>query len=182
MVAPDVFVVLGADKRAAHPRKSYKLWEEVKGPDFVLEVVSPSTWPVDRDEKRVLYASLGVEEYWLHDPTGEHLAPRLRGMGLAGRGYRELPAMVTAPGAAALRSGVLGLDVRVDGEGTLRLRDPVTGQDLLGHDEAVAAHQEAVAAHQEADAAREAAEAQVAELRALLRDLQSGRIPPAGRK
>ena len=136
MVAPDVFVVLGADKRAAHPRKSYKLWEEVKGPDFVLEVVSPSTWSVDRDEKRVLYASLGVEEYWLHDPTGEHLAPRLRGMRLAGRGYRELPAMVTAPGAAALRSGVLGLDVRVDGDGTLRLRDPVTGQDLLGRSRA----------------------------------------------
>ena len=52
VVAPDVMVVIGAPKRAEAPRPSYKLWEEQKGPDFVLEVASRSPWAVDRDEKR----------------------------------------------------------------------------------------------------------------------------------
>ena len=44
---------------ALAPRMSYKLpCEEPKGPDFVLEVVSRGTWAEDRDEKRVLYATL----------------------------------------------------------------------------------------------------------------------------
>ena len=71
VVAPDVFVVIGAPKQEKKPRLSYKLWEEPKGPDFVLEVVSRSTWAVDRNEKPKVYARLGVEEYWLYDPTGE---------------------------------------------------------------------------------------------------------------
>ena len=46
VVAPDVFVVIGAPKRAEDDRRlSYKLWEEPKGPDFVLEVASRRTWP-----------------------------------------------------------------------------------------------------------------------------------------
>ena len=45
VVAPDVFVVMGAAKRAEDPRQSYKLWEEPKGPDFVLEVVSRKSGP-----------------------------------------------------------------------------------------------------------------------------------------
>ena len=40
VVAPDVFVVLGTAK---HDRASYMLWEEPKGPDFVLEITSRST-------------------------------------------------------------------------------------------------------------------------------------------
>ena len=81
-----MFVVIGTPK---HLRKSYKLWEEPKGPDFVLEVVSESTWVVDRDEKPEPYASLEVGEYWLFDPTGEQYPPRLRGMRLEGGRYRS---------------------------------------------------------------------------------------------
>ena len=40
-VAPDVFVVFGVEDRV---RMHYKVWEEGKGPDFVLEVASKSTW------------------------------------------------------------------------------------------------------------------------------------------
>ena len=36
-VAPDAFVVFGVEDRE---RMSYKVWEEGKGPDFVLEVAS----------------------------------------------------------------------------------------------------------------------------------------------
>ena len=128
VVAPDVFVVVGAPKRAEDPRLSYKLWEEPKGPDFVLEVTSPSTWVADRDEKRVLYSSLGVEEYWLYDPTGERLASRLRGMRLVEGVYRELSPQaavsdvgggVSSLGARTVHSAVLGLDVQVERDGSL---------------------------------------------------------------
>ena len=156
VVAPDVFVVIGAPKRAEHPRDTYKLWEEPKGPDFVLEILSSRTWKADLGSKRALYASLGVAEYWLFDPTREHLlSPPLRGMRLVGRSYRDLPVLQVAGSANAptLRSEVLGLDLLLE-RGALRFRDPATGEDLLSYEEAVAA--------------REAAEAKVAELKALL--------------
>ena len=154
VVAPDVFVVIGAPKRAEHPRDTYKLWEEPKGPDFVLEILSSSTWEADLGPKRALYASLGVAEYWLLDPTREHLlSPPLRGMRLVGQSYRDLPVLQPAAGAPTLRSQVLGLDLRLD-QGALRFRDSATGADLLSYEEAVAA--------------REVAEARVAELEALL--------------
>ena len=180
VVAPDVFVVIGAPKRAEQPRDTYKLWEEPKGPAFVLEVLSSSTWEIDLGPKRALYASLGVAEYWLFDPTREYLSPPLRGFRLAGREYRELPALKVAAGAPTFRSEVLGLDLRL-GWGALRFRDSATGEDLLSHEEAVAEHRKVVAAQREAEnrarreaAARESAEAQVAELRARLRELQGG--------
>ena len=49
VVAPDVFVVMGADGR---DRETYRLWEEPKGPDFVLEITSRSTRREDRTVKR----------------------------------------------------------------------------------------------------------------------------------
>ena len=39
-VAPDVFVVKGVSN---HKRPSYKVWEEGKTPDFVLEITSRTT-------------------------------------------------------------------------------------------------------------------------------------------
>ena len=60
VVAPDVFVVLGADSA---DRSIYRLWEEPKGPDFVLEITSRSTRREDQVSKRELYRSLGVREY-----------------------------------------------------------------------------------------------------------------------
>ena len=154
VVTPDVFVVIGTPKRAEHPRDTYKLWEEPKGPDFVLEILSSSTWEADLGPKRALYASLGVAEYWLFDPTKEHLlSPPLRGMRLVGRSYRNLPDRQPTAGASAstLRSEVLGLDLLLD-RGALRFRDPATGEELLSHEEAVA---------------------RVAELEALLGDMRS---------
>ena len=74
-IAPDLFVVLGSD----HKRDTYKVWEEPGGmPDFVLEIVSPSTWRRDLGAKRARYAALGVGEYWLHDPPRPLPATRAR--------------------------------------------------------------------------------------------------------
>ena len=189
VVAPDIMVVMGAPKRAEDPRPSYKLWEEPKGPDFVLEVTSRSTWAVDRHKKRAVYAALGVKEYWLYDPTGERLATRLRGMRLAGGGYRELAAEATvsgstrhasSPGVRTVRSTVLGLDLRVERGGTLCLYDPVTGKALPGYEEEHVARRAETAAREAAEARAAEAETRVAELESLVRELRGGRSSPGG--
>ena len=153
VVAPDVFVVIGAP---AHKRMSYKLWEEPKAPDFVLEVTSRSTREEDQGRKREVYASLGVGEYWLFDPTG--VAPRLQGFRLHGGEYRPLPSVTMVDGGVSLHSEALGLDVRLDAEGELRLHDPATGKDLPAHAEETAAHRVTKARLEEEAAARRVTE------------------------
>ena len=164
-VAPDVFVVLGAAK---HKRMTYKLWEEPKAPDFVMEVASPKTWRRDAESKRKLYAELEVREYWQFDPRGDLLSPLLQGLCLHEGVYRPLPAR-GVDGTRVLASEVLGLDLRVEG-GRLRFRDPVSGEDLRTLEEAE------TRLAQEA-AARRAAEARVSELRARL-DAATGKSEP----
>ena len=164
-VAPDVFVVFGAE---AHKRAVYKLWEEPKAPDFVLEVASPNTWRDDEGPKGELYARLGVREYWQYDPTGDLLAVRLRGRRLGAGGYRPQAVERVRDGTLVLRSETLGLELLAGADGDLHFRDPATGRRLLSYGEMATAHREAVAAYREEVAARRAAEARVAELEALL--------------
>ncbi len=65
-IGPDVFVVLGTSNRA---RKSWVCWEELKGPDLVIELLSESTENNDRTTKMEIYArTLRVGEYYLYDP------------------------------------------------------------------------------------------------------------------
>ena len=143
VVAPDVFVVVGAPK---HMRMSYKLWEEPKAPDFVLEITSRSTRAEDQGRKREVYASLGVREYWLFDPTGDWLAPPLQGFRLHGGEYRPLPSLALVHGGLSLHSEALGLDVRLDEEGRLRFHDPASGEDLPAHEEMRARVEQEIAA------------------------------------
>ena len=179
VVAPDVFVVLGA---ANEDRSSYRLWTEPKGPDFVLEITSRTTYREDQGKKREVYQTLGVPEYWQYDPTGDYLEPPLQGLELIAGEYRRLPGRELADGTLALASAVLGLELRLTERG-LRFYDPQTRQELPDLEETDAARererqgrhaaerrlaQEAAARRQET-AARAAAEARVAELEALLR-------------
>ncbi len=165
-VAPDVFVVFGARNRKEE-RASYRLWEEEKAPDFVLEITSPATWRDDRDRKRELYRRLGVGEYWQYDPTRNYLEPPLQGLELVEGEYEPLSGWRLADGTLAARSEVLGLELRVAGR-RLRFYDPQTGKelpDLAETDEQrreaeSRAEQEAVARRREA-AARQAAETRV---------------------
>jgi Uma2 family endonuclease len=75
---PDVFVVLGAEKR---DRRSWAIWEEGgKYPNVVIELLSSSTATVDKGAKKQLYQDVWrVPNYfWFHPETmefaGFHLA------------------------------------------------------------------------------------------------------------
>ena len=110
-VVPDVFVVVGAVKdelREGGWRDTYKLWEEPKGPDFVLEVTSRSTRRDDQVRKRALYARLGVSEYFLFDPKGEYLVPSLQGMCLRRSGYEPMAPERVGDGMEGVWSEALG--------------------------------------------------------------------------
>ena len=162
VVAPDVYVVVGAP---AHPlRDTYMLWNEPKGPDFVLEVTSKSTRRDDERRKRDVYAALGVREYFLYDPRAEYLAPPLQGFRLRGGEYRRLPAVtMLSSREVAVTSEVLGLTLRDDREARLvRLHDRSTGEDLPTYEEADRAREEADRVREETDAARRTAEARIA--------------------
>ena len=156
-VSPDLFVVFGAENRM---RPVYKVWEEGRVPDFVLEVASPSTWEEDEGAKRVLYQRLGVREYWQVDPRGEFLPSRVQGRRLRGGVYEPQPVTESLDGTVMLRSETLGLDLLAGRGGELYFRDSMTRERLLGL--------------REETAARRRAEARVAELEALLRDNKRG--------
>jgi len=145
-VVPDVFVVRGAPKGE---RRIYKLWEEGRAPDVVFEITSTSTRRDDLGSKKVLYADLGVKEYFVFNPTGEDLRPPLRAFRLSGSDYQPLKEPVF--------SETLGLELQIVDK-RLRLFDPRTGKRLLTPTEEAAA--------------REAAEAEVERLRAELEKLK----------
>ena len=168
-VAPDVFVVIGAPR---HNRMTYKLWEEPKAPDFVLEVASRNTWKEDVGPKRAIYAAIGVREYWLFDPKNEYFDPPLQGLSLMDGVYRPLPARVEA-GRRTLSSAVLGLDLQVENR-KLRFREVGGGEPLPTYTEQGAAYRRERAARERNTAARRAAEARIAELEARLAAAKSG--------
>jgi Uma2 family endonuclease len=63
---PDVFVVLGVPDCE---RNSWVVWEEGKGPEVVVELISEETAEYDKDEKKRIYQDhLRVAEYFWFDP------------------------------------------------------------------------------------------------------------------
>ncbi len=127
VVAPDVFVVFGVEKKK---RLSYKLWtENQKVPDFVLEVTSKSTVSEDQGTKKGLYAYLGVKEYFQYDPTADYLKPSLQGFRLVQGVYLPIPSK-TESGDLLVFSEVLGLELRRQQDGEMRFVDLATGRRL----------------------------------------------------
>ena len=171
-IAPDLFVVMNGGHRF---RDTYKVWEEPGGmPDFVLEIVSPSTWRNDLGPKRDRYAALGVGEYWLYDPHANFMHPALAGYRLAGRAFEPIPGVESLEGALTMHSETLGLDLCLQG-GNLRFFDPVREEYLLYRAEALV---ELRAAQAEARAAKDearAAQARIGELERALAKLGSGK-------
>ncbi|MBW4494369.1 MAG: Uma2 family endonuclease [Oscillatoria princeps RMCB-10] len=141
VVAPDVFVVFGVEKRK---RRSYKTWEEAgKAPEFVLEITSISTRSQDQGAKKGIYAFLGVREYFQYDPTGDYLNPQLQGLRLVEGNYFPIARTVLPDGTVSLASEVLELDLRLLPDGNLRFFNPRTGEFLLTHEETEQARREA---------------------------------------
>ncbi len=130
-VAPDVFVVFGV---SAHERRIYKVWEEGKGPDVVIELTSLSTRDEDLGQKRVLYERLGVREYFIFDPFAEHLSPPLVGFVREGEWFAPM-AVEPLDGGWRVRSELLGVELQAlpaeEGRWELRVVDAVTGEKML---------------------------------------------------
>jgi Uma2 family endonuclease len=144
-VAPDCFVVWGV---APHRRNIYKLWEEGQGPKVVFEVTSKTTQREDQLHKMGLYARLGVEEYYLYDPTADYLDPALLGYQRAGGGFIPMQpqnqdlvlgglTFPPEPGEPPeYISPLLGLRLALDEDNVLRFYEMETGLRLLTDEEA----------------------------------------------
>ncbi len=160
-ISPDVLVVFGVPKKQ---RRIYKLDAEGKAPDVVIELTSDETKVNDLGDKRYIYATLGVREYFIFDPLQETMRPPLRGFRLENGDY--VPLM-----GSRLNSEVLGLELRVE-QDTLRLYDRKTGKRLLTPQEAEAARREAEAKAEREARERQAADAELARLREELKKLR----------
>ena len=69
-VAPDIYVVLGAEKYPE--RRSFYTWAEGALPTVIFEFLSDSTAAQDRGTKLKQYLiDIGVEEYFIHQPEGD---------------------------------------------------------------------------------------------------------------
>ena len=76
-VAPDIYIVLGAEKYPE--RRSFYTWAEGAVPTVVFEFLSDSTAAQDRGAKlRQYLLDIGVAEYFIHQPEGDK-PPEFRG-------------------------------------------------------------------------------------------------------
>lgn len=154
VVAPDFFAVRGVP---AGRRRTYKVWEEGKGPEVVLELTSPSTHREDLGNKRGIYEDLGVKEYFIFDPFAAKSRPVLRGFRWTEGVLQPAAALREEGENIVFSSDVLGLELH-GGPGTVRWIDPSTGRPLPTRED--------LRRRAEAEGRRaEAAEAELARLR-----------------
>ncbi|MCI0357008.1 MAG: Uma2 family endonuclease [Planctomycetaceae bacterium] len=152
-VSPDVMVVKGVEPG---PRPNYLVWEEGRSPNVVIEITSARTRREDLKYKFDVYRQeMRVAEYFLFDPRGEYLSPRLCGFRLFGERYIAIEAI-----AGNLPSVELGLCLAAVGT-SLRFLNPHNGQWLptlaRASTDAYFARLQAHAALENAEAARAAA-------------------------
>ena len=165
-ISPDVFVSFGIGKKL---RRTYRVWEEGKPPDFVLEFSSEKTHRTDQNEKKLLYASIGVQEYFLYDPERQYLPTPLMGFRLVDGEYVPIPAGTDG----SVMSVTLNLELRLRGN-ILGFYDKVSAKWLETPADTAAARadQEAARADQETEI-RKQAEAEAARLREELERLKA---------
>jgi Uma2 family endonuclease len=126
-LAPDVMIIPGVGRQH---RRSFRSWREGGAvPAAVVEMASKNTWREDLHDKYTEYQRRGVREYFLYDPEGRYLRPRLQPFRLEGGVYRRLP---TARDGS-VRSE-LGFRLRGEGE-MLRLIDGRTRTPILTYGE-----------------------------------------------
>ena len=161
-LAPDIAVIKGIERR---PLTSWRVGKTGPAPQVVFELASKETWQKDLQEKPMLYAQMGVKEYFAYDPrkhpVGRNAMRRLFGWHVEkGRGeMREM--LLRADGS--LWSQYLESFLVPDGS-YLRLYDNA-GQQRLTQAEAEAEARRAET--RRADAAAKRAEALAERLRSL---------------
>jgi Uma2 family endonuclease len=162
--APDLFVVFGTTNEE---RRVWRVWEEKAGPAVIFEFTSKGTWEEDTKDKKNLYQSLGVREYFLFDPLQEYLKPPLQGYRLDRGVYQPIRAAIGPGGERQLSSQELGLWLRLQDQ-ELHLYEQATGRKLLAPPELAIALQKEINARQaaEAQAQAEAEARRLAEARA----------------
>ena len=151
-VSPDVLVSFGIGPKK---RRTYKVWEEGKPPEFVMEFSSESTYQNDLTDKMDIYAAMGIRDYFLYDAEGRYLPSSLMGFELVNDAYVGIPA--NADGG--IHSGTLNLDFHLRDAEDLAIYVPSVGKWLQTPAEV-------------AEARAETAEAEVARLREQLARLQ----------
>ena len=156
-VYPDLLVAFNVDPAAYRARNGYVISEQGKPPDFVLEVASRSTGRRDTIDKRVIYAQLGIPEYWRFDETGQYHGAPLAGDRLADGQYVPIEIAELPDGSRQGYSAILNVALRWT-NGRLGWHDPNTGQHVP------------TIASERADRAR--AEARVRELEEQVRQLR----------
>ena len=120
-ISPDVLVSFGIGKKM---RRTYKIWEEGKPPDFVMEFSSKSTYKNDLGRKKIRYASIGVREYFLYDADRRYLPDPLIGFRQNAEGrYVEIPHLTDG----GIPSAVLGIEFRLQDDG-IGLYNPISAQ------------------------------------------------------
>ncbi len=156
--SPDILVSFGIGQKL---RRTYKVWEEGKAPDFVMEFTSRRTHRNDLDGKVAHYASMGITEYFLYDVDRRYLPTPLMGFRLVDGVYNEVSPDIDD----GLRSEVLNLDFHLEDTG-LAIYDPDAMKWLQTPAEAAKAlaEQEKTRADHESEA-RQKAEAETAQLR-----------------
>ncbi|MDG4555388.1 MAG: Uma2 family endonuclease [Candidatus Competibacter sp.] len=153
-VGPDFFVALDVPRGE---RKSWVVWEQGKGPDVVVELLSASTASHDKTAKKTLYArQVRVPEYYWYDPFNPE---DFAGFTLHGPDYQRL----VPDFQGHIRSPILNLDLgrwlgTFRGVNAVWLRWFTPSGEMLPT-EAEAAQQRAEAAQQRAEAAQQRAEA-----------------------
>ena len=161
-ISPDIFVAFGIGKKE---RRIYKIWEEGKPPDFVLEFASKGTYRNDLTGKVQLYAEIGIPEYFVYDVDRRYLPSPLLGFRLIGDDYVEIASLATG----GLPSVTLGLEFHALDD-SLGIYDPEAEAWLKTSAERAEDAEER--ANQEADA-RHKAEAEVARLQEELERLKA---------
>ncbi len=177
-IVPDCFVVLNC---ATHRRRTFQTWKEGRVPDVVIEVTSRSTSRTDMVDKPIIYEVMGVQEYFLFDPTSDYLESSLQGYRLIDGQFREIPHI-----NGRLRCLALGVDLSVHDQ-DLQIIDFETGIEQLteakfeqaarleaelGRESERLAKERELAAKDREQAARVAAEDRVRELEEELRRLK----------
>ena len=170
-ISPDVLVAYGLGRKQ---RRTYKVWEEGKPPDFVMELSSAGTYQNDLTGKVEHYAKMGIQDYFLYDAEYQYLPTPLMGFRLVNDIYVAIP-----PDAdGGLHSEVLGLDFHLR-DGRLGIYDPVAGQwlqTLAEAAEARAVQADSRAETAEARAVQADSRAETAEARAAQAETEASHL------